>query len=47
MIKSFFKKFISKNRDMILEEGQHITGFHGAFDETQKHGARLDAGGNS
>jgi hypothetical protein len=27
MIKSFFKKFISKNREMILEEGQHIRGF--------------------
>jgi hypothetical protein len=24
MIKSFFKKFISKNRDMLLEEGQHV-----------------------
>jgi len=27
MIKSFFKKFISKNRDMILEEDQQIRGF--------------------
>lgn len=27
MIKLFFKNFISKNRDMILEEGQHIGGF--------------------
>ena len=27
MIKSSFKKFISKNREMILEEGQHIKGF--------------------
>jgi len=27
MIKSFFKKLISKNRDVILEEGRHIRGF--------------------
>jgi len=27
MIKLFFKRLISKNRDMILEESQHIRGF--------------------
>ena len=46
MIKSFFKRFISKNRDMILEEGRHIWGFMRALDETQKHRNRLDMGGN-
>jgi hypothetical protein len=27
MIKLFFKRFISKNRDLLLEEGQYIRGF--------------------
>ncbi len=27
MIKLFFKKLLAKNRDMILEEGEHIRGF--------------------
>jgi hypothetical protein len=27
MIKLFFKKLLARNRDMILEEGEHIRGF--------------------
>jgi len=27
MIKLFFKKLLAKNRDMILEESQHVLGF--------------------
>ncbi len=27
MIKLFFKKLLARNRDMILEEGQHVLGF--------------------